>query len=86
MIVPFPRIPVPAEPQQRTSPAVVTPHVRRCAAVGWIQSRVRDAIRREVLFDLERVRRSAFAREPDGEEYALLSQATGNLLRMWGET
>jgi PKHD-type hydroxylase len=57
----------------------------RCAAVGWIQSQVRDPARREVLFDLERARRSAHARQPDGEEFALLSQATGNLLRMWCE-
>jgi PKHD-type hydroxylase len=64
--------------------AMVTRGVR-CAAVGWVQSHVRDAARREVLFDLERARRSAHARAPDGEDFALLSQATGNLLRMWSE-
>ncbi len=61
----------------------VTPVTRgvRLACVGWVQSMVRRADQREMLFDLERVRQGQ-----DGEEAALLLDKTiGNLLRMWGE-
>lgn len=61
----------------------VTPvtHGVRLACVGWVQSLVRRADERELLFDLERVRR-----RPDAEESSLLlDKAIGNLLRMWGE-
>lgn len=57
----------------------------RLAAVGWIQSQVRDAQQREVLFDLDRTRRAVFEREGDGEEFATLSRCAGALLRMWAE-
>lgn len=53
----------------------------RLAAVGWIQSRVRDASAREVLFDLWRVR----AAVPEGEARLLLDRTVGALLRRWGE-
>lgn len=52
----------------------------RLAAVGWIQSRVREAERREVLFDLWRLR----AALPDGEPRLTLDKSVGRLLRMWG--
>jgi PKHD-type hydroxylase len=58
---------------------------QRMAAVGWIQSQVRDAAQREVLFDLDRTRRSLFEREGDSEAFALLSRCSGTLLRMWAE-
>lgn len=53
----------------------------RLACVGWVQSQVRRADQREVLFDLEQVRRQA------GSEDAavLLDKTLGNLLRMWSE-
>ena len=57
----------------------------RLAAVGWIQSQVRDAAQREVLFDLDRARRALFEREGDSEEFAALSRSSGALLRMWAE-
>lgn len=57
----------------------------RLAAVGWIQSTVRDAARRDVLFDLDRARRALFERDGDGEEFQALSRASGALLRMWAE-
>lgn len=57
----------------------------RLAAVGWIQSQVRDAARREVLFDLDRARRALFERDGDSEEFQALSRSSGALLRMWAE-
>lgn len=53
----------------------------RLACVGWVQSMIRRTDQRELLFDLERVRR-----RPDAEDAELLLDKTiGNLLRMWGE-
>lgn len=62
----------------------VTPVTRgeRLACVGWIQSLVRRADQRELLFDLERVRASV----PDGDPRLLLDKSIGGLVRMWGET
>jgi PKHD-type hydroxylase len=61
----------------------VTPVARgvRLACVGWMQSQVRRADQREVLYDLEQVRNGM------GEEGSalLLDKTIGNLLRMWGE-
>lgn len=53
----------------------------RLAAVGWIQSLIRRADEREILFDLSRVR----AGMPDGEPRLLLDRAHGALVRLWGE-
>lgn len=53
----------------------------RLAAVGWIQSFIRRADEREILFDLARVR----AALPEGEARLLLDKASGNLLRLWGQ-
>jgi PKHD-type hydroxylase len=56
----------------------------RLVAVGWIESRVRQVERRELLFELDTARRSLFAREGKGEEFDLLCRCYANLLRMWG--
>jgi PKHD-type hydroxylase len=53
----------------------------RLACVGWMQSLVRRPDQREVLFDLERVRKGL---GPD-ESSLLMDKTIGNLLRMWGE-
>jgi PKHD-type hydroxylase len=53
----------------------------RLVAVGWIESRVRDAGARETLFDLERVR----AALPEDEARLLLDKAISNLLRRWAD-
>lgn len=58
----------------------------RLAAVTWVQSRVRDAAAREVLFDLHRARRRMAELDPDGEETDLLYKSHANLLRRWAET
>lgn len=53
----------------------------RLACVGWIQSAVRGADQRELLFDLARAR----AALPDGEPRLLIDKSLGGLLRMWAE-
>ena len=55
----------------------------RLAAVGWIQSHVRDPAQREILFDLDRTRRALFEREGNSEAFATLSRSSAALLRMW---
>jgi PKHD-type hydroxylase len=57
----------------------------RLAAVGWARSFVRDAARRELLFDLDTARDRLFAREGKTAELDLLSKTASNLLRMWAE-
>ena len=65
--------------------APVTRGERR-AAVGWIQSHVRDPRRRGVLFTLDQARRSLHARDGGSAEFLQLSQVHSQLLRMWAET
>lgn len=57
----------------------------RLAAVGWVQSCIRRADQRELLFDLERARLALFGREGKSAEFDLISKSFTNLLRMWGE-
>lgn len=57
----------------------------RDAVVGWAQSYVRSASKRELLFDLETVRRTLYARDGKTTEFDLLSKSFSNLLRMWAD-
>lgn len=57
----------------------------RLAAVGWVQSLVRDASDQEILFDLDTARRSIFAKEGKTIEFDLISKSYTNLLRKWAE-
>jgi PKHD-type hydroxylase len=57
----------------------------RLAAVGWVRSHVRDAARRELLFDLDTARRALFERHGKTAEFDLLAKCSANLLRMWAE-
>lgn len=57
----------------------------RLAAVGWVRSFIRDAAKRELLFDLDTARKRLFARDGKSEDYDLLSKSSANLLRMWAE-
>ncbi len=57
----------------------------RLAAVGWLQCMVRDPSRRQIIFDIERVRRSLFERDGKSQEFDALSRCGSNLLRMWAE-
>ncbi len=57
----------------------------RLVAVGWVQSLIRDASDRELLFDLETARRSMFAQTGKTPEFDLISKSIANLLRKWAE-
>jgi PKHD-type hydroxylase len=57
----------------------------RLAAVGWVQSRVRDGEQRELLFDLDTARRCLFQQEGKSEPFDLISRSYSNLLRRWGD-
>ncbi|ACK70360.1 2OG-Fe(II) oxygenase [Gloeothece citriformis PCC 7424] len=57
----------------------------RLVAVGWVQSLVRDASEREILFDLETARRAIFVQQGKTPEFDLISKSIANLLRKWAE-
>lgn len=57
----------------------------RLVCVGWVRSFIRDVAQRELLFDLDTVRRRMFARDGKSADYDLLSKSSANLLRMWAE-
>jgi PKHD-type hydroxylase len=57
----------------------------RLAAVTWVQSFVREASEREILFDLDTARRSIHAQHGRTVEFDLLSKTHANLLRKWVE-
>jgi PKHD-type hydroxylase len=58
----------------------------RLVAVTWIESFVRDAAQREMLFDLDQARRAIFAEKGKSREFDLVSKTYSNLLRRWAET
>lgn len=64
--------------------AAVTRGVRR-AAVFWVQSLVRDAARRAMLFDLDQSIQRLRAIDAARGEVLPLTAAYHNLLRMWAE-
>ncbi|MEO1392162.1 MAG: Fe2+-dependent dioxygenase [Cyanobacteria bacterium J06634_5] len=55
----------------------------RWAAVGWMQSQVRDSQKREILFELDTARRSLFAQHGKTDEFDLITKSLSNLLRRW---
>jgi PKHD-type hydroxylase len=57
----------------------------RDVAIGWIQSLVRDAAKREILFDLDTTRRSIFGTQGKSADFDRLSRSYSNLLRLWSE-
>jgi len=57
----------------------------RLAAVGWVQSQVRDPAQREVLFDLDTTRRRLFDEHGKTETFDTISKSLANLTRMWAE-
>lgn len=57
----------------------------RLVAVGWSQSYVRDAAKRELLFDIETARRKIFETHGKTPEFDLLAKSSANLFRMWAD-
>lgn len=57
----------------------------RLAAVTWVRSFVRDAAKREILFDLDTARHRLFAQLGKTPEMDLLAKTQSNLLRRWVE-
>ncbi|MGB0564265.1 MAG: Fe2+-dependent dioxygenase [Spirulinaceae cyanobacterium] len=55
----------------------------RLVAVGWVQSWIREAAQRELLFDLDTVRRSLYRQSGKTDEFDLLSKSLANLIRRW---
>jgi len=58
---------------------------QRLVAVTWIESRVRDPGQREILFDLDRVRRAIFEKEGKSGTFDLVAKSYSNLLRSWAD-
>jgi PKHD-type hydroxylase len=56
----------------------------RFACAGWVESHVRDASAREILFDLDRLKRALFEQQGKSEVFDLAAKAHANLLRRWG--
>jgi PKHD-type hydroxylase len=57
----------------------------RLVAVTWVQSLVRDAAKRELLYELNLAREKLLQTLPDAEETARVNTAYVNLVRMWAE-
>lgn len=57
----------------------------RFAAVGWLQSTIADAARRELLFDLSLSRTRLAEAGAPREELLRLDKSISNLLRMWAQ-
>lgn len=58
----------------------------RLAAVTWIESKIRDLAKREILFDLDRARRQIFQKEGKSESFDLIAKSYSNLLRSWTDS
>lgn len=58
----------------------------RICAVTWIESLIRDPARRELLYELDKVRRKMGATLADSPETDLIIKCHSNLIRMWAET
>lgn len=57
----------------------------RLVALTWIQSFVRDAARRELLYELDQAREHLLGTEPGAETTQYLDRSYANLLRMWAD-
>lgn len=58
----------------------------RTVAVSWIESYIRDASKREVLYDLDQSRQQVLSQLGKGETFDLLAKSHANLLRRWAQT
>jgi PKHD-type hydroxylase len=57
----------------------------RLVALTWIQSYVRDAARRELLFELNQARETLLKDSPQAAHTALVDRSYANLVRMWAD-
>ncbi|MEN8175658.1 MAG: Fe2+-dependent dioxygenase [Pseudomonadota bacterium] len=57
----------------------------RLVALTWMQSFVRDAARRELLFELDQAREELLNSQPDTEVTRHVDRSYVNLLRMWSD-
>lgn len=57
----------------------------RLVVVCWIESQIRDAARRELLYDISKVRLGILAKDGKTPEFDLLTKSYGNLVRMWAD-
>lgn len=57
----------------------------RLVALTWIQSFVRDAAQRELLFELDQSRQQLLRSDPDSDVTKNVDRSYVNLLRMWAE-
>ena len=57
----------------------------RLVALTWIQSHVRDAAQRELLYELDQSRQQLLRRDAQSDVTKNIDRAYVNLLRMWAE-
>jgi PKHD-type hydroxylase len=57
----------------------------RLAVVGWVQSLIRQASQREILFDLDQTIETVHAAERKSAVFDRLAKTRSNLIRMWAE-
>lgn len=57
----------------------------RMAIVGWVTSWVRDAARREILFDLDQATSAIFSEHGKTPAFDRMFKAKSNLYRMWAD-
>ena len=57
----------------------------RWAAIGWIQSMVRDETQREILVEIERLRDAVTRQLNDPDTRERFDRLHGNLMRLWAE-
>jgi len=72
----------PADSIHRVAPVT---RGERLVAVTWVQSLVRDAARRELLYGLNAAREKLLQSAPDAPETAQVNAAYLNLIRMWSD-
>jgi PKHD-type hydroxylase len=57
----------------------------RLVALTWVQSYVRDAARRELLYELNLAREALLKQQADAETTGYVDRSYSNLLRMWAD-
>ena len=65
--------------------AVVHTAGERLVALTWMQSFVRNAAQRELLFELDQAREYLLKSEPDSDHAKAVDRSYANLLRMWAD-